>query len=112
MKDKKVIAIIVLSVALLIVSYIAFWNEPVPYDEKLIEKQKQEFKRQNDSLQRQIEYEKGKQAIFLTKIDSLQNLKPQIQIKYVTKYKEIDNANVGSIVSEFDTLFSNNGLKH
>ena len=109
--DKKTLAIIILSIALLIVGYIAFKPSPVPYDKELIEKQIKELQAKNDALLNGIVLKEKENAHRQETIDSLQSLKPKIQTKYVYVYKEIDNANVGTIVNEFECVFAKGGIK-
>ena len=111
MADKKTIAIVILSIALLIVSYIAFKTEPIAYDKELIEKRISTLEEENGHLNNDIATERKKTSEFLFKIDSLQTIKPKIITKYVTKTNEIDAASVGNIIDDFKSKFSNSSIK-
>lgn len=109
--DKKILAIIVLSIALAIVSYIAFAPTPVNYDKELIEKQLKELKQANDSILTDNKALKENNTKFENKIDSLQALKTKSAIRYVTKSKEIDAATVSGTIDELKIVFAINGIK-
>jgi cell division protein FtsB len=109
--DKKVLEIILLSIALAIVSYIAFTPTPVNYDKELIEKQIKELKQANDSLLTDNKELKENNTKFESKIDSLQALKNKSAIRYVTKSKEIDAATVSGTIDELKIIFAINGIK-
>jgi hypothetical protein len=109
--DKKTIAIIVLSVLVVILGWVAFKPKPNPYNDSLLKHELERLKTANDSLIKGIAKRDTKIIGFNAKIDSLQNLKPIIQTIYVTKYKEIDNASAGTIANEFTNVFTNAGIK-
>ena len=90
--------------------YLTFLKpEPaVPYDNVLIDAQITRLKTENAQLRDSISVYVNIASDFLNQIDSLENRKPIIEIKYVTKYKEIDDASVITVVSELDSLFSGN----
>lgn len=71
-----------------------------------IEQRIDSLQKHSDSLARYIGKKEDEMKILIKKVDSLQSLKPAIQIKYVNKYKEIDNASVGAVVNEFDSIFT------
>ena len=50
-------------------------------------------------------------TILYSKIDSIENLKPKITIKYVTKYNKIDNSNTNDLCKEFERIFTANHVK-
>jgi hypothetical protein len=109
---KKDIIIIILCIALAVVGYIAY-TPPKPIDsyEKFFQA---EVKRLNELNQKAfliIEERDKKIGIFTGKIDSLQNLKPKIHIEYVSKYKEIDDANANSVANDFKRIFANANIK-
>jgi len=108
--DKKVLAIIILGIALLIVGYIAFKPSPTPYDKDYLEKQLNELKHTKDSLLKSITKLQADNFKSQAVVDSLEKLKPKIQLVYVNKYKEIDNASAGTIVNEFDDVFAKAGV--
>jgi hypothetical protein len=108
--DKKTIAIIVLSIALAVVSWIAYKPQPV-YDNSLIEGQLQELKDKNKLMGSYILYVEKTAFLKQQKIDSLESLKPKIEIVYVNKFKEIDNASANVIASEFKGIFAKSNVK-
>ncbi len=110
-KDKKTIAILFLSFALVVVCFIAFKPEPKPYDKELIEKRVKQLQRENSQLTDEIAAELRKTRKFSKQIDSLEHIKSKIQIIYVDKSKEIDGASVGNVVNDLNHVFSDNGIK-
>jgi hypothetical protein len=108
---KKDYIIIILCIAICIIGYIAYCPKlPDNYDIML----NAEIKRLNALNQQAIkEIEKRDLKIenFTTQIDSLQTLKQKIHIEYVSKYKEINNANSNDVVNEFKNIFANTGIK-
>ena len=75
-----------------------------------------------DSETKKLEYEKkaiqhrlDSQDIavekLIKKLDSIQNSKAKIQIKYVIKYKEIDSSYSLHIVKEFNNIFARNNVR-
>lgn len=108
--DKKTIVIIILSIALAIVSYIAFGKDEPVFDNTLVENQLKALKQENDSLMADANKHIEKETKFEAKIDSLENLKPQIQYIYEKKYAQIDNANINSVVNDFKGIFADNNI--
>lgn len=109
--DYKVWIIIILAIAVVILSYMAFKTEPQPTDSKYIKEQIQALKMANDSLMKNVTILEKQNVISQNTIDSLQKVKSKIQIKYVNKYKEIDNADASDIINEFDDIFTTNNIK-
>jgi hypothetical protein len=69
------------------------------------------LQQENDALVTQLAKSEIKSEIFEDKIDSLQGLKPKIEVKYVTKYKEIMLSNGNQLANEFDSIFTKVGVK-
>jgi len=67
--------------------------------------------KENDSLKNEISLERIKISEYQCKIDSLEDLKPQVIIKYVQKNKSIDNANVNDLVNEYKGIFTKSNIK-
>lgn len=108
--DKKTITIIILSIALAIVSYIAFGKDAPVFDNTLVESQLKSLKQENDSLLTDAKMHQQKETKFEAKIDSLENLKPQIKYEYEKKYTQIDNANINGVVNDFKGIFADNNI--
>ena len=108
--DKKIIVIIVLSIALAIVSYIAFGKDSPEIDNTLIENQLKAYKQENDSLIADANKHKKNTIKYEAKIDSLEKLKPKIQYEYEKRYSQIDNANINSVVNDFKGIFADNNI--
>jgi hypothetical protein len=108
--DKKIIAIIVLSILVLVFGWIAFKPSPPPYDMALIHSQIKALDSANVQLGKEIQEERKKSALYEFKIDSLSKLEPIIITKYVDRYKKIDNASAIAISNEFSTIFANAGI--
>ena len=69
------------------------------------------LQQQNDSLKKVIVKNAIEVKGYNHKIDSLQNLKPIIITRYVTKSNEIDAGSVGYVVNEYKGIFTKNGIK-
>lgn len=108
--DKKIIVIIILSIALAIVSYIAFGKDEPVFDNTLVENQLKAYKQENDSLIADANKHREKETKFEAKIDSLENLKPIIITEYEKRYTKIDNANINSVVNDFKGIFADNNI--
>lgn len=109
--DKKTIAIIILSIALAIVSYIAFKQDSPEVDNTLVENQLKALKQENDSLLTDAKMHQQKETKFEAKIDSLEHLKPQIEYVSEKKQKQIDASNVSGVISDFNNVFTNSNVK-
>jgi hypothetical protein len=106
MKDKKIIAIIILSLTTLIFAYIAFKPgkksdaaEITKYIKEQYEKSDQELIKHNLSISIQ-------NVRYKYRIDSLNNLTIKTKKEYVTIYKNIDNITNHNLVNEFDSIFT------
>lgn len=108
--DKKTITIIILSIALAIVSYIAFGKDSPEIDNTLIENQLKAYKQENDSLIADASKHLKNAIKYEAKIDSLEKLKPQIKLEYEKRYTQIDNANINSVVNDFKGIFADNNI--
>lgn len=111
MKKPTTWAIIILSILVVILGYIAFQPNPNPYNEELAKHELERLKQENSTLVKTIAGRDVKIIGFNTKIDSLESLKPIIKTIYVTKYKEIDNASATAISNEFNNIFTNAGIE-
>jgi len=109
--DVKTFVITILSILVLILGYVAFKPKPAQYNDSILKYVLNRLKTANDSLIKEIARGDAEIIAYNSKIDSFQNLKPKIQTIYVTKYKEIDNANAGDIINEFSGVFSKIGIK-
>lgn len=107
----KNIAIIVLSVALAIVSYIAFKHSAPLIDDKLAKMQLTSLKRANDSLIIDLNKESSKSSRFQFKIDSFQKLKPQIKYAYDRKIQDVDVTPISGVINDFNSVFANSNVK-
>jgi hypothetical protein len=110
--DKRNIVIAVLAAAFLCALFFALRKpEPAPYDETLVNTRINLLEQQNDQLLKDIAAERKKTTLFMFKIDSLEQRKPVVEIKYVKIYEKIDASHVDYVVSELDSVFSANSLK-
>jgi hypothetical protein len=108
---KKDIVIIVLCILLLIVGYIAYQPEPINGYDAILTAEVNRLNGLNEQAVALIQERDAKIDKFTLQIDSLQKLKPKIQIEYVSKYKEINDANANSVANEFKRIFANAGIK-
>lgn len=69
------------------------------------------LQQENDALVTQLAKSEIKSEIYQDKVDSLEGLKPKIEVKYVIKYKEIMLANGNQLANEFDSIFAKVGVK-
>jgi len=104
-------AIIILSGALLVVSYIAFKKETPTIDTSFIERRVHVLDSTNTQLTKDIAAEQGKGIKFQAKIDSLQTLKVKPVIIYVDKTKKIDSASAGAVINDLSHIFADNNIK-
>jgi hypothetical protein len=109
--DKKNIIILVLSIALSFFIFNWFTDKPKNLDTNFLESQINSLNTKNNNLLIDIKYHNNKSLGFKYTIDSLLNVKPKINIRYVTKYKEIDNSSVFELISMSDSIFHANGIK-
>jgi chromosome segregation ATPase len=109
--DTKTIVIIILSIALAIVSYIAFKGNSPEIDTTSIKSQLDALKQENDSLISDSEHHRAREIKFEAKIDSLEHLKPKIEYVSEKKQKQIDASNVSGVVSDFNSVFTNSNIK-
>jgi len=109
--DKKNIIIFVLGLSLVVCLFFLFKDEPKNIDYRFLETQINSLKVKNTELLKDIMVIELKNNNYESKIDSLLQIKPKINIKYVTKYKEIDNANASRLISLSDSIFSANGIR-
>jgi uncharacterized membrane protein YhiD involved in acid resistance len=87
-------------------------SKPInPLEEEATKTKLQRIEDDKKALQIKVLEEETKSKDLLLVVDSLENLKPKIKVKYVTKYKDIDTANATALVKEFDSLFSSHNLK-
>jgi membrane-bound ClpP family serine protease len=76
------------------------------YEKTKVKRSVDSIQRHSDSLIMLIATTEQRVNRMKMVIDSLENVKPQIVVKYVKKYKEIDSASAGTVVTEFDSIFS------
>ena len=109
MNKYLIIYAVVITILASIFGFLAFRPLPeVNFDQELVDKEKNKLRKENESLIKQIWLIKDAREVYLSKIDSLENLKPKKEIVYVEKIKLIDNA---SISGKDSILRANLGLK-
>jgi len=116
MTMKKTILLSLLISTIFVLSLYAiffpFWNEkPSTLDDTIYKEQISELNKKNDSLKLSIQNKIDEIKTMELKIDSLENLKPKIQIRYVEKIKEIESANAIDVYNDFKRIFANNNIK-
>ena len=112
--DKKQFLIVMLSIVFgLVMGYFFFrpTKQPLPYDQELIDKQMNELKEKNKMLQGYVLFVEKKSFELKCRVDSLEALKPKIETKYVSKFKEIDDASAIGVVNEFQSILSKSGVR-
>lgn len=67
--------------------------------------------KENDSLKKEIAFDKFVISQYQCRIDSLEKLKPEIIIKYVQKNKSIDNGTVNELINEYKGIFTKSNIK-
>jgi ABC-type anion transport system duplicated permease subunit len=82
-----------------------------PINKELIDVETKRIADQKKAIELSLDEQEKQVKILLKKLDSLQNSKTKIQIKYVTKYREIDSASSFVLAKEFDSIFSSHNLK-
>jgi predicted RNase H-like nuclease (RuvC/YqgF family) len=69
------------------------------------------IERQNDSLLKSIEQDKKEIEKFNRRVDSLEEVKNKIIVKYKFKENEIDKSSSAHLVNEFKDIFAGCGIK-
>jgi hypothetical protein len=69
------------------------------------------IERQNDSLLKSVEQDKKEIYKFNKRIDSLEEVKNKIIVKYKFKENEIDKSSSAHLVNEFKDIFASSGIK-
>lgn len=82
-----------------------------PLQEEATKTKLQRLEDDKKALQIKILEQETKSKDLLEVVDSLENLKPKIKVKYVTKYKDIDSAGSMLLAKEFDSIFSSHNIK-
>ena len=112
MNKYLVIYTVAITITAIVLAFVVFGRKPtVPYDEVLIDKEKEKLRSENESLLKEIYLIKDAREVYLAQIDSLQNLKQPIRIIYAEKFKEIDNSSVSASVDNLKHIFTDNGIK-
>lgn len=106
MKDKKVIAIIILSLLCLILAYIAFKPSNKSSSETLIKQLTEQYEAKEKVIKAINDKIVSQNVDYKNKLDSIGKIKPKIEIKYVKIYKDIDIHTSGELTNEFDSLFA------
>lgn len=108
--DKKVIAIVILSAACLVLGYLAFKPVPEPIKDTYADVRLDTLKAQYGRLEAEKIAATKEAEHYKSVADSLGSIPEKIKIKYVPIYEKINNSGVNSVISGFDTIFSNAGL--
>ena len=69
------------------------------------------IERQNDSLLKSVEQDKKEIEKFNRRVDSLEEVKNKIIVKYKYKENEIDKSSSAHLVNEFKDIFASSGIK-
>ena len=69
------------------------------------------IERQNDSLLKSVEQHKKEIEKFNKRVDSLEEVKNKIIVKYKFKENEIDKSSSAHLVNEFKDIFASSGIK-
>lgn len=69
------------------------------------------IERQNDSLLKSVEQDKKEIEKFNRRVDSLEEVKNKIIVKYKFKENEIDKSSSAHLVNEFKDIFAGCGIK-
>lgn len=100
----------IIIIVLLIYIYINR-KEKVDYDFDSMNKKIELLQKSNDSLINDVALKKKEIEKINQSIDSLESLKTQTITKYKYINNEIDKANFTELVSKFDSIFTNSGIK-
>ena len=111
MKVNKDIVILILSFALITLSYFHFKKTDSVLDDSLFKQRESELKQRIDSLQSVVNNETLIRDKYEQKLDSLQNIKEKIKYVYVSKNNKIDSASVSDVVSQFKSVFADGHVK-
>lgn len=69
------------------------------------------IERQNDSLLKSVEQDKKEIEKFNQRVDSLEQLKNKVIVRYKYKENEIDKSSSAHLVNEFKDIFASSGIK-
>lgn len=98
------------SFAVCIMFFVVYKNEPffntINYSKSVFILEKE-----NDSLKKEIAFDRFVISQYQYRIDSLEKLKPEIIIKYVQKNKSIDNGTVNELINEYKGIFTKSNIK-
>jgi hypothetical protein len=109
--DEKTIAIIILAILVLMLSYISYKPRITVIGDNVLKLQKERLEAENKAILNQILTSDSTILKLNTKITDLENQKPKIKTVYVTIYKKIDTLNCTGVANEFKTVFANAGIK-
>lgn len=82
-----------------------------PINKEKIDVDAKKLAEEKKAIQLSLEKQEKEVEKLLKKIDSLQNSKSKIKIKYVTEYRKIDSASSLVLAKKFDSIFSSHNLK-
>lgn len=108
---QQILAFAIVTIVAIVFAYLYFKPEPALFDSKLLQMQYDSLKVQKTRLESEISVLQADNKAKKVRIDTLENKKPKIKLIYVNKSKEIDNANVGTVVNEFSSIFATGGIK-
>lgn len=109
--DKKWIAIIILSLLVIIFAYLAYRPTKEYGYEKEVSRTIDSLIKENKSLREEKKQFQKQNSIKSKHEDSLQTIKPIIQIRYANTYEKINSASINQLIYGFDSLFTNSGIK-
>jgi hypothetical protein len=109
--DEKTIAIIILAILVLMLSYIAFKPPINIIGVDILKAEKERLEAENKALFGEILTRDTAISKLKTEITDLENQKLKIKTTYVTIYKKIDTLNCTGVANEFKTVFANAGIK-
>jgi hypothetical protein len=108
---QQILAFAIITIIAIVFIWLYFKPEPAPFDSKLLQMQYDSLRVQKTRLESEIWLLQADNKAKTIRIDTLEKRKPEIKLIYVNKSKEIDNANVGTIVNEFTGIFATGGIK-
>lgn len=101
--------LLVIAISIIITQYRA--NKTANLDTSYFDRKIERLESENDSLYQMVELSENDIIEYDRLLDSLQKIKPEIQIKYVKIYEKVDNATTIELVNLTDSILSTEGIR-
>lgn len=103
--------IVIVTIVAIVFVYLYFKPTPVDFDQQLIQMRVDSLDAQNKRLISVVGNLTEENKAKATRINALENLKPQIEKVYVQKSNEIDNSNAIGVIVELNDVFTTERIR-